>query len=68
MLRWKLLIKISKNDWKEISGNKQIFIPMVIVPIFFTLFLPIMLIVLPIVASSEADFILLATAGIILEI
>nr|MDO8115807.1 ABC transporter permease subunit [Candidatus Sigynarchaeota archaeon] len=57
MLRWKLLIKISKNDWKEISGNKQIFIPMVIVPIFFTLFLPIMLIVLPIVASSEADFI-----------
>nr|MDO8108667.1 ABC transporter permease subunit [Candidatus Sigynarchaeota archaeon] len=53
--RLRLLLKISKKDWKEIRTNKQILVPMIILPIMFTVFFPIVGIILPLMSMTPAD-------------
>ncbi|MHA1369625.1 MAG: ABC transporter permease subunit [Promethearchaeota archaeon] len=55
MIRLNKLIWISRKDWKEIRYNKQILIPMLVVPFLLTVFMPIVLIMIPIITSAPED-------------
>ncbi len=46
-IRLGLLLKVSKKDWREIRGNKQIMLPMIVVPVVFAIVYPILMIGAP---------------------
>ncbi len=46
-IRLRLLLKLSKKDWHEIRGNKQILLPMLILPILITIVYPLLLVAAP---------------------
>lgn len=55
-MRWSLLFKITKKDWREIKSNKQIIIPMIIVPLLFAVVLPFFIVILPILSGDSDEF------------
>jgi ABC-2 type transport system permease protein len=54
MFRLKLLMKLAQKDWREIRSNKQIMVPMIVVPVVFSIFYPILMVVLPL-SGGEAS-------------
>jgi len=44
MPRMRLLLKIAKKDWREIKSNKQILVPMLVLPFLVTIFYPLVLV------------------------
>lgn len=55
-LRWGMLFKIAKKDWGDIKSNKQILLPMTVVPVMFAVFMPVVLIVLPLYTTDPSEF------------
>ncbi len=53
-IRLRLLLKLSRKDWREIRGNKQILIPMLVLPILVTIVYPLLLVAAPL--SDTASF------------
>ncbi|MEX2680717.1 MAG: ABC transporter permease subunit [Candidatus Sigynarchaeota archaeon] len=47
MLRISLLLKIAKKDWREIKSNKQILVPMLVLPILVTVVYPLLMVAGP---------------------
>ncbi|MHA1682970.1 MAG: ABC transporter permease subunit [Promethearchaeota archaeon] len=55
MMRFKMLIKVSRKDWKDIKHNKQIFLVMILIPLVFTIIFPIFLVIVPLQIMSPED-------------
>ncbi|MFX0102332.1 MAG: ABC transporter permease subunit [Candidatus Hodarchaeota archaeon] len=52
MIRLSMIMKIVRKDWQDVKSNKQILMPMVILPVMFSLALPLLLVVLPLMTAS----------------
>ncbi|MHA1791436.1 MAG: ABC transporter permease subunit [Promethearchaeota archaeon] len=50
------MLFVARKDWKEIKSNKQIIIPMAVIPLLFAVIYPILMIVLPLYGAGSTDF------------